>query len=64
MNEGEIPSPMQDQFIEKSAFDEDNDEDEMQAPVMASPSPYEESKNDGSRPKRSLSDVAAEKAGS
>ena len=61
MNESESPSPMQDMFVEKSAFDEDNEEDEMQAQVMASTSSYEESK---ARPKRSLSDaVEAEKAG-
>ena len=32
MNESEIqsPSPQQDQFVEKSAFDEDNEEDDQQ----------------------------------
>ena len=65
MNESEIqsPSPLQDQFVEKSAFDEDNEEDEQQNDT----SQFEESKaTTGTNPtkKRTLSDVAGEKGGS
>ena len=38
-SEAQSPSPQQDQFVEKSAFDEDNEDDDVQA------SHYEETKS-------------------
>ena len=59
------PSPQQDQFVEKSAFDEDNEEEEENNDT----SQFEESKataveSGNPTKKRTLSDVAAEKGAS
>ena len=64
-SEAQSPSPVQDQFVEKSAFDDDNDDDDFQTDSMPSTNPYEESKASGNpMKKRTLSDAMNDKGNS